>query len=361
MAVRTLYFDESGFTGYNLLDPAQPIFVIASMDISEEHAGEILRASFPRYQGVEFKFSNIWGSNNRKGLLNFASYLEGLTDRAFIYMVDKRFAVLTKVVDFLIEPYITGAGFDFYADGFSWKYANYIHFGITEFAEPQLLDALLSHYQVFSRNPTHDNLEKLQARLRMMASSVEEPVQIFLEQMALGAEFFEQYHNLESFHGSDELQATTMLAIVIHWRKRSAEDIAVIHDASSNFLRSREMWSKITGQNVPRQFLQGGDGSYVEFPLRVISTTAMDSKTSRSIQFCDVLAGLVARNFNPHVTEAERAFLDEVLDAGLKHVTFGGIRPDTVFPDQIPPRRLEGPDAVDQMVDIISGPERRGG
>ena len=44
-------------------------------------------------------------------------------------MVNKRFAVLTKIVDYLIEPYITDAGYDFYDDGFCWKYFNYIYFG----------------------------------------------------------------------------------------------------------------------------------------------------------------------------------------------------------------------------------------
>ena len=94
-------------------------------------------------------------------------------------MAHKRYAVLTKIVDFLIEPYITDAGFDFYADGFCWKYANYIHFGLTQFAMPELLDALLRHYQTFSRKPTRENLEASQTRLRLMAASTEEPVQIF--------------------------------------------------------------------------------------------------------------------------------------------------------------------------------------
>lgn len=356
MVERTLYFDESGFTGYNLLDPSQAIFAIASVDISEERAREILRQSFPRYQGAEYKFSNIWGSNNRAGLLKFASHLESLQDLTFIYMANKRFAVLTKIVDFLIEPYITDGGYDFYADGFCWKYANYIYFGLTQFGPPELLDTLLHHYQAFSRNPSTETLATLQARLRIIAASTENPVQIFLEQMALGAELFEHYHSLESFHGSDELQTTTMLAIVSHWRQRYPEDFVVIHDDSSNFLRSREMWEKITNPNVPRQLHRGGDGSYVEYPLRVVSTTAMNSMDSYAIQFCDVLAGLATRHFSPRTKGADRAFMDEVIQAGLKHVTYNGVRPDVVFPDQIPPRRLEGPDVVDQMTGIIFGP-----
>ena len=69
MPTRNLYFDESGFTGYNLLDPQQPVFCIASTDIGPDEAQAILRESFPRYQGQEYKFQNIWGSNrHRRGL-----------------------------------------------------------------------------------------------------------------------------------------------------------------------------------------------------------------------------------------------------------------------------------------------------
>lgn len=36
--MKTIYCDESGFTGYNLLDPAQPVFAIASACIEEGEA-----------------------------------------------------------------------------------------------------------------------------------------------------------------------------------------------------------------------------------------------------------------------------------------------------------------------------------
>lgn len=68
VTAKTLYFDESGYTGYNLLDPNQPVFAIASTDIEPAIAGTILRESFPDYQGEEFKFTNIWGSKSRRGL-----------------------------------------------------------------------------------------------------------------------------------------------------------------------------------------------------------------------------------------------------------------------------------------------------
>ena len=65
-----------------------------------------------------------------------------MSDHVFAYIMFKKYTVLTKVVDFLIEPMMTTSGYDFYDDGFCWKYTNYIYYGLTEFAPPELLDAI---------------------------------------------------------------------------------------------------------------------------------------------------------------------------------------------------------------------------
>jgi Protein of unknown function (DUF3800) len=356
MTTRTIYFDESGFTGYNLLDPAQPIFVVASAAIDEHRAAEILNEAFPGYQGLEYKFKNIWNGRHRTGLLRFAAHLADFEDHAFIYMIDKRFAVLTKIVDFLIEPCFTDAGYDFYDEGFCWKYTNYIHFGLTSFARPALLDTLLRSYQRFSRDPKEGHLAALAGQLKIMATSAEEDLRIFFEQMELGARLFTKYHNLATFRETNELQSTTMIAIVSHWRQRFNEDLAVVHDASSNFLRARDLWERITNNNVPEQRHRLGDGSHVAFPLRIVSTRSVDSINSRAVQFCDILAGLGARHFDPRTTGGEREFIDSLVETGLKHVSYNGIRPQPIFPDRIPPKRLAGPDVVDQMTRVILGP-----
>ena len=52
--------------------------------------------------------------------------------------------------------------------------------------------------------------------------------------------------------------------------------------------------------------------------------------------------------------------MDYVIEAGLKHISYNGIRPALVFPDRIPPKRLTGPDAVERMTEIIFGPHNAG-
>ena len=353
MPNRTIYFDESGFTGYNLLDPVQPVFSIASVDIEEERAEELLHSAFPRYQGEEFHFSQIWRSGQRKRLRTFCNHLREVADTSFCYVTNKRFAVLTKMMDFLVEPIITSTGYDFYDEGFCWKYSNYVHFGLTNFAEPELLDCLLKYYQEFSRAPTSDSLNTLQARLAMMASSTDGPVQIFLEQMALGAKLFEEFNILDDFRSTNNVQTSTMIAVVGHWRQAYPEDFDVVHDASSSFMRDRSFWNALTATSGPTTELRAGDGSFVEYPLRVVSTRAVDSKESRPVQFCDILAGLAAKHFNPTLSGDERDFMNGLIDEGLGCITSNRLVPSTEFPVRIPPKRLEGPDVVDQMAELL--------
>lgn len=167
-------------------------------------------------------------------------------------------------------------------------------------------------------------------------------VKIFFDQMILGAGRFSHYNDLSIFKGSDELQLTCMVATITHWRKLYNENFAAVHDATANFLRRRETWERMTNETVPQQMISLGDGTTVEFPLRVTSTTAVDSKKNYSVQFCDVLAGLSARVFDARIKGTDREMLNDVLLAGMGKLRWNGVRPDTIFPDKIPPRRLTG-------------------
>lgn len=355
MTTRTIYFDESGFTGYNLLDPVQPIFAIASVDISEEQAEEILSTSFPRYQGDEFHFTNIWRSNHKARLRTFCSQLDQVAERSFCYVTNKRFAVLAKMMDFLVEPVVTDAGQDFYDEGFCWKYTNLAYYGLTSFATLEFLNTLLSSYQEFSQNPSVESLTVLQERLTAMAETADERVKAFVSQMALGAQMFERFNELETFRSTNSLQTSTMIAVIGHWRQNYAEDFAVVHDVSSAFMRDREAWDIITGPEANPVVITGGDGNGLEWPLRVTSTEARDSRDSRAIQFCDVLAGLISKHFNPDLSQEDRQFMNDLVADGLGNITSNRNVPGTEFPVGIPPKRLNGPDAVDLMAEIMRG------
>ena len=355
MFAKTLYFDESGFTGYNLLDDRQPVFAIASVDLDAGFSEALLRDAFPRYKGDEFKFSKLWRSKvNRGQFPEFGRLMNLHFDRAFIWRVDKRFAVLTKLIDFLVEPIVQDAGFDFYAGGFSLNFANYVHFGLANIVSNSMHKRLLQSYQNFSRNPSILTLELLEKDLTHIAENSDDRMKGIFDLMVTGTQRFTEYYNIENFKGSDELQLTRV-SIVGHWRNLCEEDFRIVHDESSNFFHRMDHWNRITNSNVPEQSHPAASGMLYQFPLRVISTEPVDSKENGSIQLCDILAGLAARGFAPNVSSADRDILESTIEAGLGQITVSGIAPEPFDPDRLEPARRQGPDVVDRMVEIMFG------
>jgi len=285
MSTIPLFFDESGFTGIDLLNPDQPHFCVGTSRIEDEVASEILRESFPRYQGTEYKFSNIWRRpRNRAGLAAFANRLSKLSDQLFVYWIDKRFCVLTKLVDFLIEPPAHAAGFDFYQGGFAPKYCNMWFYGMKFIAESELYESTIQAYQKFGKNPTLTTLRNLRTSLHIMAKSVPDELRVFYQAAALGADTFLEFHDLQTHEASNEIQLTTVLQCVSRWRNRLDGDFAVFHVQSSNFFRSSDLWQRVTSVEVPEQRHEFAFGEVSQYPLRVVSTAAIDSKTSYAIQ-----------------------------------------------------------------------------
>lgn len=350
---KKIYIDESGFTGYNYLDPLQPIFSLASNDIAPELAEEILKKSFPNYKGDEFKFSALWKSR-RKEFLKLATLLQPYGEGIHTWVIDKPFAVLVKMVDFLIEPAITAAGYNFLADGFGRKYTNYIHFGLNQFGTLGCLDELILAYQVFSRNPSKTALADFVASVKSVYQKQSLELKTILGEMLLGAQNFERYSDLDTFKSTNDLQFTAMLALVADWRKKYTEDFFIVHDASSNFLRQKETWTQVTSTEIPEQLHPLGDGTFVQFPLRVVETSSVNSKDNYSVQLSDLLAGYASRHFDLKRPADEREILDGMVTAGLFASSFNSIMPGRDFP-AFPPKKLDGPDAVDLMIKMMNG------
>lgn len=354
-----VYFDESGFTGYNLLDPNQPYFVVSSTLVEPATAERLLKKSFPNYNAEEFKFSNIVNSRNEPGLYMLCSELKLYQKQCFSFVIDKKYATFSKLIDFLVEPAITNSGYDFYADGFCRKYTNYIYFGISHVSKENVYNELISAYLTFSREPSVNSLKELSTKLKQLLKRVDLEIQPFLEEMVYGAQTLPINFDLETYRNTNDLQLTAMLAVLGYWRQLYPQtNFAVIHDASSNFSRQKETWDALTNISGPEHIHPLGDGNIVNFPLSVVETTAIDSKYNYSVQLCDLLAGITSFYFkNKMVNSFEHPIQKIIRESGFDQFISNGIMPSFEFPD-FPPKRLTGPDAVDMLANRINRKSR---
>jgi hypothetical protein len=109
-AVVEIACDESGFSGSNLLDPVTPVITHASVDLAVGEAVGLIAALRSRfgYAPDEIKSGRFLRGPRAGEALEWL--LTALSGRAHVHLVDKKYFLVTRIVDlFLAEP-TYGAG-----------------------------------------------------------------------------------------------------------------------------------------------------------------------------------------------------------------------------------------------------------
>ncbi|MFD9078200.1 DUF3800 domain-containing protein [Streptomyces erythrochromogenes] len=142
-----VYADESSNSGQNLLDPEQPVFTVAGVHLGDELAVSIVdevRAQLPPTQKEPKYASLARSSRGRKALMRAFGQLPAGSTRS--YLVDKRFMVMTKLVDVLVEPLAHANGHNLYKDGRALGMANRLHTAGPVLGDAAAYDRLLQAF-----------------------------------------------------------------------------------------------------------------------------------------------------------------------------------------------------------------------
>jgi hypothetical protein len=113
-----VYFDESGFTGNNLLHPDQMFFAYASVATDDDEARAFVESLSAKYgiQGGELKGSNLTRFNRgRKAIDDIFMHFE---TRLKVSISNKKFALACKFHEYIFEPCFSSISSIFYHVGF---------------------------------------------------------------------------------------------------------------------------------------------------------------------------------------------------------------------------------------------------
>lgn len=354
--MQRVYFDESGQTGTHLLDAEQPWFVLASTDVGETEAGEILDRCFPGRQGKELKSRSILkGTRGRRQYLEFAREVGKAPERFCVAKIDKRFSVVGKMVDNLVEPLLRAQGYDFYADDYARKFANSASYVFAHLLDPAVAEPPMVAYNDFAREPDAARLAALQTALRQARRGAPYGSEVTLDLMSDGADAFDRLHDLAHFQDTNELHVTAAVSCMGHWRSRHRGPFEVVHDESVHFFSRSEGWEMMTNPDiVPASFGMGGKA--LDLPIPVTATVSVRSHECALVQLCNLLAGLISRS-GPGASQDFREFVSEAERAGLGGVSIFPITAGNEFAGG-PPARANGPDVVDRIAMAVRRRDR---
>lgn len=122
--MKHLYFDESGFTGNNLLDMNQPFFCYLGLDSNSEIENSFLHSkAVYGYTESEVKGFRLCKSVNGQKLIKELWNL--CSDKIKFVLHDKKYALAAKIFEYVYEPVFADCNIILYNSGLHLFFANF--------------------------------------------------------------------------------------------------------------------------------------------------------------------------------------------------------------------------------------------
>ena len=290
----TIFLDESGYTGPDFLNEGTPIFVIASIGIEESECIEIKREFFGSVQARELKHSVLGRRpRQREMVLKFLEYLTQHKHLVELSVAHKKFALVCKSVDLLVETAAHDSGFNLYEGGANKALSNLIFFTLPHFlGGPATFDEFLAKFQTMLRERSttaYDDFFALVWRKPAMAEGED-----ILDYFRLSDRMYG--YNIYQRVPADTLDLGFTMALwnLSIWSQRVPPPLQLIHDESTNMSKQKNAWDALTDISLGRNTFEI-DGEQVHFPIALVGTAFESSDKWAGLQLADVVAGATAR------------------------------------------------------------------
>ena len=279
------YIDESGYTGFHLLDKEQRFQGAAAVAISDEEAARLIKEYFPRLQAPELKYHSLARrSGYRQPLMDLQRAVLS-QHKCVIYVCDKRFLLLLMFLDYAVEPFYYQRGFDFYKDGLNYNLASLLCIVGPTLLGEGAFEALLMAFQQAVKEKTPQALDKLVKAARQLNWR---KIPDALGPLALGSP--ECLSEIAMPGVSTDAAMIVLQSLISRMEVMTAGPYQVKHDQSKNLLTYHELLQHYIDHQNEVEFRQTLITS-IRFPLKLSSVTQVDSKTSPAVQIADVMIG----------------------------------------------------------------------
>ncbi|TVU89395.1 DUF3800 domain-containing protein [Vreelandella titanicae] len=285
--------DESGYTGFDLLNPDQLFQGATAISIDDDEAKHLIREHFPKLQADELKYRALARRPANRPRL-FALQRDLLQHyKCVTYVCNKRFLLVLMFLDYAVEPFYFERGIDFYKDGQNYSLASLLYEVGPTILGQGALDRLLASFQRAVREKSQESLDILVQAAR--ASRWQELPE------AIGP--LAKYGAPECLHAIAMPDVTTDAAFVVlqslisRMEVMADDSYRVEHDQSKNLLTYHDLLQRFIDHKEAVTFDMSKITSFA-FPLKLQSVTQVDSKSSPAVQLADIMIGAAIEALN---------------------------------------------------------------
>lgn len=278
--------DESGYTGFDLLNPEQRFQGATAIAIEDGEAQRLIREYFPNVQAEELKYRALARrAANHSRLM--ALQRELVTNyKCVTFVGDKRFLLLLMFLDYATEPFYYARGLNFYEDGQNYSLASLLYVVGPTLLGQGALDRLLASFQRAVKEKSREALDDLveaarASRWRALPEALG-PLAQFAAPECLQA--------IANPGVNTDAAFVVLQSLVSRMEAMADGPYRVEHDKSKNLLGYHDLLERFIQHDKAITFRHSEFAS-ITFPLKLRSVTQVDSKTSPAVQLADVMIG----------------------------------------------------------------------
>ncbi|MFF6012114.1 DUF3800 domain-containing protein [Rahnella sp. R3(2024)] len=281
-----IYFDESGFTGNNLLDQNQPFFSYASVATDEKESKEFIDYLIEKYgiNSGELKGSTLINSKKYQHAVD--EILTHFKGKMRVTISEKKYALSGKFFEYIFEPILADKSSLFYLNNFHRFISNYLYIELC--AKTEVAEQIHIQFESVMRGKS----EIIQFMNESNTSDHSPVIRDILDFAICNKEIIQQ--ELDSLEGTGvdkwilDLTTTSLYNLLADWGTRYPV-LTAICDSSKPLTSNLDAFDSMIGITEQKyQELRG-----IKFPInfnlneKIIQS---DSKSTYGIQIADVVA-----------------------------------------------------------------------
>jgi hypothetical protein len=278
--------DESGYTGFDLLNKDQRFQGASAIAIGDDDAAHLIKEHFPRLRSAELKYRSLARREGNQERL-IALQRDLLTNyKCVTYICDKQFLLVLMFMDYAVEPFYFERGLNFYEDG-----QNYAAASLLKLAGPALLgqsayDELLHAFQNAVKKKTPASL------MALVAAAQATKWQEFPEFLGPLAKYAapECLTAIATPEVNSDAAFVVLQSLISRMEAITDRPYRVEHDKSKNLQQYHCLLQTFIDHDQQVEFRQTEIASF-KFPLKLTEVVQVDSETSPAVQLADVMIG----------------------------------------------------------------------
>lgn len=278
--------DESGYTGFDLLNTDQPFQGATAIAIDDYEAARLIKEHFPTLQATELKYRALSRrpANHPRLLALLSDLLRGY--QSVTYVCDKRFLLILMFCDYAVEPWYYARGTNFYEHGQNYSMASLLAMAGPVLLGEAELAAMFAAFQRAMREKSRGALSDLVAAARRT------DWQQFREGLGpLARDACPDCLAAIATPGVTTDAAMVVLqSLITRMEVMSDGPYRVEHDQSKNLSTYNDLLQRFIDHEGEIELRQSEVASF-NFPLKLTEVCQVDSKVSPAVQLADVMIG----------------------------------------------------------------------